>query len=158
MKRNLLIAELSSATLILLFGYTAISKAAHTSAFRHALAESPVAQNGAAVAAWLIILAEAAIILLLFFPATRRTGLYLSLGALSVFTLYLIYMVLFAAKLPCGCGGVISKLSWRQHIFFNLFFLLINVVGIWQWRKVYPVWKRDKVFYDTISRKEAKEG
>lgn len=146
MKRNPFFAELSSALLILLFGYTAISKAIHFSLFRHALAESPVAQQGAAVAASLIISAEAVTVLLLFFHPTRGIGLYVSPGLLGLFTIYLIYMVLFVNKLPCSCGGVISKMSWRQHIVFNIFFLAINATGIWYRKKVYPVWKGYRVF------------
>lgn len=147
MNKKHLVAEFSIALLILLFGYTAISKAIDIRVFRHALAESPVTQHGAAVAAWLTISAEAAIVLLLFFSTTRRTGLYLSFAMLSFFTLYLLCMVLFAAHLPCGCGGVMSKMSWKQHILFNLFFLIVNGVAIWQWRTPYPTGKINKLFH-----------
>lgn len=133
MNKKIIAAEISSALLVLLYGYTAISKITGYPIFHHALAESPLIRQGAGIIAWLVILAEAVIVLLLFFPVTRRAGLYISFVLLILFTGYLIYMVLFAAKLPCGCGGVISKMSWKQHIFFNLFFLVVNVVGIWQW-------------------------
>lgn len=136
MNKNLFIAELASALLILLFGYTAISKGMHIRAFRHALAESPVAHNGAGIIAWLIVSAEVLIVLLLFFPSTRRAGLMASFGLLSLFTGYLIYMVLTSEKLPCGCGGVISQMSWRQHIVFNIFFIGVNGIGIWTRRRL----------------------
>jgi hypothetical protein len=147
MKKNLLPAEFCGALLILLFGYTAISKAMHIENFRRALAESPVAHNGAGIIAWLVILAEALIVLLLFFPGSRRIGLYASFGLLSLFTGYLIYMVSFAEKLPCGCGGVISQLSWNQHIFFNLFFLLVNGLALWNEKLFHAARKQKKFFH-----------
>lgn len=148
MKRNLFVAELSSALLILLFGYTAISKAIRAGRFRQALAESPVTHNGADIIAWLVILAEAMIVLLLLFPRTRRAGLYASLGLLIVFTGYIWYMITFVNHLPCSCGGVISELSWQQHLIFNSLFLVINGIAIWYWGKVYP--KREIHFYESV--------
>lgn len=54
----------------------------------------------------------------------------LSLVLMMAFTVY-IGMALVGAweKLPCGCGSVISSLSWKQHFFFNLFFLLFSGYG-----------------------------
>ncbi|MGN6801262.1 MAG: MauE/DoxX family redox-associated membrane protein [Ginsengibacter sp.] len=48
-----------------------------------------------------------------------------------MFTTYLLYMILTKSTLPCSCGGAIQKLSWRQHIFFNTFFILISIVAIY---------------------------
>jgi hypothetical protein len=39
-------------------------------------------------------------------------------------------MISFDKNLPCSCGGIISKLSWKQHIIFNLFFIVLSVIGI----------------------------
>jgi len=44
-------------------------------------------------------------------------------------------MLAFAPKLPCSCGGVIQKMTWGQHVIFNLFFTLLALVGIWLARK-----------------------
>jgi len=150
MKRNLFVAELSSALLILLYGYTASSKAIQAGRFRQALAESPVTHTGATIAAWLIILAEAATVLLLLFPRTRRKGLYASLGLLTVFTGYIWYMITFVNHLPCNCGGVISEMTWTQHLIFNSVFLVINGTGIWYWGKVYPKRKSGVHFYESV--------
>jgi len=32
--------------------------------------------------------------------------------------------------LPCHCGGAIENLSWGQHIWFNLAFIAIAIVGL----------------------------
>jgi hypothetical protein len=106
--------------LILLFGYTAISKLFHYRAFRATLRQVPLIEPGAALIAVLLPLCELALVLLLAVPALRRRGMKLSLALLLIMTLYLIYMVLFTPHLPCSCGGVISRMGWTGHIFFNL--------------------------------------
>jgi hypothetical protein len=45
-------------------------------------------------------------------------------------------MVSFDKNLPCSCGGIISKLSWKQHILFNLFFIMLSITGIKVQRKM----------------------
>jgi hypothetical protein len=122
--------EIISTTLILLFVYTAISKFLSLDHFEDVLWQAPLIGNGAGVVARAVPLTELAIALLLFFPGTRLKGLYASFGLLVLFTGYLIFMILSDSTLPCQCGGVISSLSWMQHIFFNLFFIGITWWGI----------------------------
>jgi phage shock protein PspC (stress-responsive transcriptional regulator) len=43
---------------------------------------------------------------------------------------YILLMLISDERLPCSCGGVLQQLSWKQHLIFNLFFLLLAVVGI----------------------------
>lgn len=123
-------AEGVSSLLILLFGYTAFSKLFNHSLFEAVLQQVPLIGTGAAVIALLLPLCELFIVLLLLFPRTRLIGLKLSLVLLVMFTVYLGYMVLFVPKLPCSCGGVISKMSWRQHIGFNAAVAGLTVLGI----------------------------
>jgi hypothetical protein len=40
-------------------------------------------------------------------------------------------MVLTSANLPCSCGGVIQQLSWKQHIVFNISFIVLGIAGIY---------------------------
>lgn len=116
--------------LIVLFSYTALSKLFHYTFFRMVLGQAPLLKTGAAVTAVLLPLTELFIALLLVFPVTRLRGLYASLALLSLFTAYLLYMIVFAPHLPCSCGGVIGKMSWRQHLVFNGVFIGLTVVGI----------------------------
>jgi hypothetical protein len=39
-------------------------------------------------------------------------------------------MILSFAKLPCQCGGVISKMSWKEHVVFNAFFIVVNGLAL----------------------------
>jgi len=124
-----------SALLILLFTYTAVSKLSDYTHFVRVLGESPLIHNGADMIGWLLPVTELVIVLLLFFPQARKAGFYSSLFLLLLFTLYLIYMLLFAADLPCSCGGVLSKMSWKQHVWFNVFFIGVSVLGIYSCKK-----------------------
>ena len=133
--KRLPVLEIITSLLILLFAYTAISKLLGYRSFTRTLTESPLIHNGAGTIGWLLPATELIVVLLLFFERTRKAGLYASLFLLLLFTLYLLYMVLFVADLPCSCGGVFNKMSWQQHIFFNLFFILLNVLGLFVLRK-----------------------
>ena len=129
MKNNPVVIVCTS-LLILLFTYTALSKLSGYEKFVLLLHESPLIHKGADTIAWLLPVTELIVVLLLFFEHTRRIGLYASLLLLVLFTLYLLYMVLFVADLPCSCGGVLSRMSWQQHILFNLFFIIVNLIAI----------------------------
>jgi hypothetical protein len=135
MLKRIPVTEICSSLLILLFAYTAFSKLLTYKKFRWVLNESPLIHNGAGVIVWLLPAAELLIVLLLIIPTYRSTGFKLSISLLILFTSYLIYMILFASHLPCNCGGVISSMTWKQHIFFNLFFIGIAITGLMSLRR-----------------------
>lgn len=128
--RYWLIADTISALLLLLFLYTALSKLAGYKVFAVALKDIPLIGRYASLIAWLLPVSELLIAILLFFSKTRLAGLFVSFIALLVFSGYLLYMIMYVPHLPCNCGGVLNSLSWKQHIIFNAFFLLINILGI----------------------------
>jgi hypothetical protein len=128
--KAIFIADIISGILLLLFLYTSLSKLADYETFKNVLSASPLLKPVAAVVAWLLPVTELVIVVLLFIPAMRLRGLYASFIIISLFTLYLIYMITFTPHLPCNCGGVLKLLTWPQHIFFNLFFILLSLTGI----------------------------
>src|SRR5690606_38624936 len=75
--------------------------------------------------AWGVLGAEALVALLLIWPGTNRLGLWGAFGLMVAFTVYIGSMLLFAAKLPCHCGGAIEKLTWEQHLLFNCGFIAL---------------------------------
>ena len=129
MKRSTAVTS-SSSLLILLFAYTAFHKLVWPGRFRDVLWQSPLIGPGADIVALLVPLTELALVLLLFFPNTRRAGFFGSLTVLGLFTTYLLYLLLTSADLPCECGGVISGMGWKTHVVFNLFFMGVAVTGI----------------------------
>lgn len=127
--------EIICGLLILLFVYTAISKLLSYKYFVAVLDQSPLIQGKAGVIGWLLPGVEVCVSLLLLLPSTKELGLYLSFGLMVLFTAYIAYMVMFTPHLPCSCGGVIKQLSWKQHLIFNAFFILIASIGIWLFHK-----------------------
>lgn len=123
--------ELITGILIFLFVYTASSKLFQWDTFNSALQKAPLLKNYTEMAAWSIPLIEFAIASLLFFPKTRLIGLYSALSLLIVFTIYIGCMILFVPHLPCSCGGVLQQMSWKQHLLFNIFFVIVSCFGIY---------------------------
>ena len=124
------IIEIIAAFFIILFIYTAINKLSAISQFQNVLTKSPVIGKMAYPIGWIIPVSELAIVALLFFPVTRSAGIYCSLLLMSAFTIYLVYMLAFSPWLPCSCGGVLSKMSWKQHILFNISFIVLALCAI----------------------------
>jgi hypothetical protein len=94
------------------------------------LSRSPLIGGKAVVVALALPIAEGIVAGLLFFPKTRLWGLYGSSALMIMFTLYLAYMISFTPHLPCSCGGVLKQMTWRQHLIFNIFFLMISLTGL----------------------------
>ena len=114
-----------------LFLYTAHSKWIDHFRFLNGLSRVTFIGGYALYISWLVPAAEALIALFLIIPQTYKWGLYGFTGLMTLFTGYIVSMVLWAKKLPCHCGGAIEKLSWTQHIWFNLAFIAIAVFALW---------------------------
>jgi len=130
------IIEIISALLILLFVYAAVSKLMAFDDFLSGLRTSPFIKPYAYFLVWTIPIIELSITVFLFIKATQLLGLYSAVVLLSLFTIYIIWVLNFSPKVPCSCGGVIQSLSWRQHIIFNLAFLTLTIIGIMVQKKM----------------------
>jgi len=125
--------------IILLFGYTAFSKLdfftngkfIDVKHFQDAMFKSPVLQNHVGILGYLIPLTELAICVLLAIRKTKLIGYYASLLLLCSFTGYIIYMFTVFPVLPCTCGGVVSTLSWSNHLILNTSFILFTAHSIY---------------------------
>jgi uncharacterized membrane protein YphA (DoxX/SURF4 family) len=116
---------------IFLFLYTGYSKILQHTRFTEGLARIKSIGSLAVYIAWFVPITEIFIAILLIIPKTYKWGLNAFVGIMTVFTGYIISMLLWAEKLPCRCGGAIEKLSWTQHIWFNLAFIAIAVFALW---------------------------
>jgi hypothetical protein len=125
-----LAGEIISSLLIILFVYTALNKLLNHQDFRFQLGKSPLTTNIADILFWSLPVAEFIISFLLLSKKTRLFGLYLSFYLLIVFTGYIYSTLHYSYDIPCSCGGVLQSLSWDQHIIFNLFFMLLSIIGI----------------------------
>lgn len=79
---------------------------------------------------WTVPVSELLIAGLLLSKKWRIPGLLFSCLLLFLFTVYiLLVMSNVFGRIPCSCGGIISRLSWGQHLAFNIFFLTLALVG-----------------------------
>ena len=127
--------EIISSLLILLFVYAALNKLFEYKTFKVQLINSLFLKPFAGIIAWLVPGIEMTISLMLTVKFTRILGLYASLILLLIFSLYISGILFSGMRLPCSCGGIIQQLSWKQHLLFNLFFLLVSLIGILLERK-----------------------
>ena len=129
MRKNML-SEIAAIAFILLFTYAAASKLIEYDKFEVQLGQSPLLTSVAFILVWLVPSIEIIISLLLAFQKTRMAGFYLSFILMLIFTGYIIVILYFSPYVPCSCGGVLEKLSWKQHLFFNIGFVLLSVTAV----------------------------
>lgn len=122
--------EIIASLLIILFVYAAITKLFDYNTFRLQLGKSPFITSYAGILAWALPLGELVLVLLLVMPATRLIGLYVSLFTMTLFTAYIFMMLRFSYYVPCSCGGILSTMSWSEHLLFNTCFVAISITGI----------------------------
>lgn len=133
MRQSNLFIQTSAVTsylLIFLFTYTGISKLIDHDNFYTSIMLSPVIHDKASIIVWLVPVTELLTVTLLLPAKYNRAGLMCSLLMMIVFTIYIVYMVIFINDLPCSCGGVIKELSWSNHILFNSVFILLISISL----------------------------
>lgn len=122
--------EAVASLLVVLFIYTSIIKLRNSEEFVAAMHRNPLISNFAFPLSWLVPSTELIIAGLLIIPKTRRYGLLASTLLMTVFTFYVAYMLFKGGDLPCTCGGIIQKMSWQDHLLFNM---SISIFGFTAW-------------------------
>lgn len=126
-----LIVTVITAALIFLWVYAAVSKLINYEQSRSQMLNQvfPVAIAKSLV--WAVPFTELLISVLLSFLKTRLYGLYGSLILLISFTLYIgLVMNRVFDRIPCSCGGILNKMSWEQHLIFNIVFMILTITAI----------------------------
>jgi uncharacterized membrane protein YphA (DoxX/SURF4 family) len=129
MKRDHIVFFISL-LLILLFVHTGISKIVNYQEFRLQVGQSPFITKYANFISWVLPTMEVIVGILLAFNKTKLLGFYCSLSFMTMFSMYIFLMLHYAPKLPCSCGGIIASLSWKQHLWINILFTLLCVLGV----------------------------
>ncbi|WP_374949829.1 MauE/DoxX family redox-associated membrane protein [Mucilaginibacter sp.] len=130
MKRKTVI-DIISFLLILLFIYTAMSKILNFNQFKGQMYNQTLSHGLATLLIWTLPGIEILTGLLLLFEKTKPYGFYISILLMTVFTGYIILVLLnYFGRVPCSCGGVIKAMGWKLHLLFNLFFLLLSTCAI----------------------------
>lgn len=113
-----------------LFIYTANAKMVDHDRFLNGLTRVHLIHGFAVFISFAVPTVEIIVAVLLLIPKTAKIGLYCFTIVMSGFTLYIISAMIWEKKLPCHCGGAIEKLSWSQHIWFNLAFIVVAIIAL----------------------------
>ncbi len=128
--RNIII-ESSRPLLLLMWVYTVLSKLLNPTETKAQMTNQLFPLWMANSLFYIIPILEGSIILLLLFKSTRIAGYWGSALLLLVFTAYISLVKLsYFGRIPCSCGGIISGLSWTQHLLFNILFLTLSLLGL----------------------------
>ncbi|TRW21480.1 hypothetical protein FMM05_20230 [Flavobacterium zepuense] len=115
---------------IFLFLSSAYTKIVEHERFVHGLSKVLSIGLLAPIVGWLVPLMEILIGILLIIPKTQKLGLYAFTSLMIVFTFYIGGMMIWADKLPCHCNLFIEKLSWGQHLLFNLACIILAIIAV----------------------------
>lgn len=115
---------------ILLFVYAAVSKLVDFENFLVQLGQSPLLSAFAEWLYWLVPVTEISIVILLLIPKIRLYGLYSSFFLMMMFTSYIFIILNFSESIPCSCGGILERLGWREHMWFNSAFILLAAIAV----------------------------
>jgi len=113
-----------------LFAYTAYEKIMDHERFMNGIARVELIGKFAFFISWTVPIVELLIVVLILIPETAKIGLWCFLGVMIIFTMYILIALIWASKLPCHCGGVIETLTWTEHLWFNIGFILLSIIAI----------------------------
>lgn len=141
MRSRFPLLDISSLLFILLWGYTAISKVMEFDQTQVQLSQSPMIGSWAKIFAVALPVVELGLVMLLLMERTKRIAVLLSLALMTAFTTYILIMLRFSYHIPCACAGIFShgvklngevifKMSWTQHVYFNLVFVYLGLANI----------------------------
>lgn len=137
LKKTLLTARTAKMTVdvicylfVLLFLYAAASKLLEYNKFQLQISKSPIITDFSSLLVWGVPGVEISISILLLVEGTRLLGLFAAFTLMLLFTFYIYAILNFSDIIPCSCGGVISLMSWNQHLVFNIAFIALALAGI----------------------------
>lgn len=123
---------------VLLFVYAAASKILDFVNFRVQLGQSPLLSAFAGFVAWSVPVVELVIVIMLLVPRFRLTALFASFSLMVMFTAYIFIILNYSSFIPCSCGGILEELGWKEHLVFNIGFIILAIIGILILRNATP--------------------
>lgn len=128
--------DLSAALFVLLFIYTAASKLLSFDDFAAQMHNQAIPEWLANALVWSVPGIEILTAVALLYDRTRLTGFWIAFSLMFLFTGYIVFVIIFyKGERPCSCGGVLKQLSWENHLLFNIFFLLLSILGIYMFNR-----------------------
>jgi len=126
LQKSNIIDKVSTFFLILLFAYTGSSKLLGHQLFLSHLMQIQLLKTIAEPVSYLLPAVEILTAIFLAIDKMEILGLWLAAFLMTTFTIYVGAMLILKSSLPCTCGGVISSMTWKQHLLFNIFFMLLS--------------------------------
>ncbi len=107
--------------LILLLFFPGLGKVFNHAAFVSQLHKQPLPYWTMPILSYLLPMLELGTVILMCIPRLRIWGLGLAILLMTAYTIYayLAYIEIYG-YVPCACGKVFEKMSWKQHFQFNL--------------------------------------
>lgn len=124
------VVEFISYFFILLFCYASISKTMDFENFQIQISESTLLSAYAGFIPFAIVILEFIIAGLLCYRKTRNVGLIGSFILMLIFTGYIFFIIHTSENLPCSCGGILEKMSWHQHLYFNIGCVVLSIIAL----------------------------
>lgn len=115
---------------VILFCYAAISKILDFENFQVHISAASLLNGFSQFLPYTIIIVEFLIAGLLCYRKTRTTGLIGSFVLMLIFTVYIALLLRTSKNLPCSCGGILEKMSWNQHLYFNIGCVTLSVIAL----------------------------
>ncbi len=125
-----ILIEIVSLLYVVLFIYAAVSKLIDFENFKVQLGQSPLLSAFATPVAIGVPVLEIVIAVMLLLPKFKLYGLLSSFTLMVMFTAYIYIILNFSQFIPCSCGGVLEKMTWNQHLIFNIVFVLLAGLAI----------------------------
>jgi hypothetical protein len=123
--------SIAPSLLILLFVYAAASKLINFSQFHDQLYNQAFSRRLADVLLYVVPFAELLTVGMLLIRETIFIGLLLSLLLLTLFSGYILLVLLgLWPNESCPCGGILNGMSWPIHLLFNYCFIVLNLITI----------------------------
>jgi hypothetical protein len=116
---------------ILLFVYAAVSKLLDFENFKMQTGQSPLISAFAGWVVWLLPLVELIIAAGLSFERLKIPSMFAAFSLMVMFSAYIFIILNYSSSVPCSCGGILEKMGWREHLWFNLAFVLLAVAALW---------------------------
>jgi len=136
MKPKTIILEIISFAFTVLFIYAAGSKLIDYQKFTVQLGQSPMLARWANFIAWSIPSIEILIAVLLTFRKTQKIALYGALNLMAIFTAYIVIITNYEKHVPCSCGGVLEKMGWTEHLYFNCIFVILSILALFMYDEI----------------------
>lgn len=128
--------ELICLLYILLFVYAAASKLLDFENFQVQVGQSPLVSAFASWIAWTVPVLELIIAFLIGIQGFRMLGLISAFCLMIIFTVYIFIVLNYSSFVPCSCGGILEKMSWKVHLVFNIIFVLLAAVAVYFQSKI----------------------